>query len=50
MVEDFGRNVVVTLLLVAHVDKPMVDPHLEFCRRSKLSSLILVELLETLKS
>jgi hypothetical protein len=50
VVEDLGRNVVVPLLLIAHVDESVVNSHLELGGRGKLSPLVLIKLLETLKS
>jgi hypothetical protein len=50
MVEDLGRDVVVALLLVPHVDEAVIDPHFEFVGRRILATLVLVELFQALES
>jgi hypothetical protein len=44
------RDVFMPFLLVTYVDEPVIDTHLELCRRFVTASLFFIELLETLQS
>ena len=49
IVQDVTRDVVVSLLLISDVNQAVVNSHLKLCRRFKLPTLVLVELLQTLE-